>query len=69
MKYAKKYDSEPSQEYNVTEQIYGIGLTKYNYYILTFDTITMMSTITKKVVHFFDLNIKTMGKAIGMVYD
>jgi hypothetical protein len=53
----------------VNEQLYGIGLTEYHYYLLTFDSLTIMSTLTLKVVYFFDLHIKTMGTVKGMIYD
>lgn len=69
MKYAKKYDGDLEKAYQIQEQLYGIGLTRFHYYLLTFDTITIINIITQSVVTYFDLNIKTMGKVIGMVYD
>ncbi|CAD8103565.1 unnamed protein product [Paramecium sonneborni] len=51
------------------EQLYGIGLTKYHYYLLTFDALTIINLLSMTVVAFFEININSSGKAIGMLYD
>ena len=69
MKYAKKFDSDLEKAHTIQEQLYGVGLTRYHYYLLTFDTITILNIITQNVVEYFDLNVKMMGKVQGMTFD
>jgi hypothetical protein len=59
LRYGKRKESDPKNLYDVVEMPIGIGITEYHYYILHPDILTIMSRITEKVVHFFDL--KDMG--------
>ncbi|CAD8168275.1 unnamed protein product [Paramecium octaurelia] len=64
----KNYKRTSTEEVKL-EQLYGIGLTKYHYYLLTFDTLTIINLLSMTVVAYFDININTSGKALGMLYD
>jgi hypothetical protein len=36
---------------------------------LTFDALTVINLLTMTVVAYFEININTSGKALGMLYD
>ena len=48
-------------------EILGLGLTQYHYFILQNNVITIMSRISQKIIHFFNLSDMTDVK--GMLFD
>ena len=48
-------------------EILGLGLTQYHYFILQKNMITIMSRISQKIIHFYDLS--DMADVKGMLFD
>ena len=66
LEFEKKYRKNVYQPEQIVE-ILGLGLTQYHYFILQNNVITIMSRISQKIIHFFNLSDMTDVK--GMLFD
>ena len=51
MKFAKKVDLPNEKAYQITDHPTSIGISDFHYYILFQECLTIMSTVTQKIVH------------------
>ncbi len=52
MKFAKKTDLPNEKAYQITDNPINFGITDFHYYILFQESLTIMSLITEKIVHY-----------------